>query len=149
MKPEFIILGIVLCVLSSAPLMADPDVLDSATISGTDERSLNSVPEPGLLTLLTVGVLTLIAREQLKFTRKHKDKQNARIEAFWQALKKEQPSEQRMKLQREKQLNGHKPKYVPLAEIPVELLPQDTKQKPPVKGTQLEEAGFLLDRVKS
>ena len=51
--------------------------------------------------------------------------------------------------QREKQLNGHKPKYVPLVEIPLELLPQDTKPKPPVKGPQLEEAGFLLDRVKS
>ncbi len=149
MKPEFIILGIVLCVVFSAPLTADPDVLDSATISGTDERSPKSFPEPGILTLLTVGVLTLIAREQLKFARRHKDKQNARIEAFWQALKKEQPSEQRMKLQRETQLKGHKPKYVPLVEIPVELLPQDTKQEPPVKGPQLEEAGFLLDRVKS
>ncbi len=149
MKPEFIILGIVLCVVFSAPLTAEPDVLDSATISDTDERFPRSVPEPGILTLLTVGVLTLIAREQLKFARRHKDKQNARMEAFWQALKKEQPSEQRMKLQREKQLNGHKPKYVPLVEIPVELLPQDTKQEPPVKGPQLEEAGFLLDRVKS
>ena len=41
MKPKFIILGIVLCVLSSAPLKADPDGLDSATISGTYERRLD------------------------------------------------------------------------------------------------------------
>ncbi len=126
MKPEFIVLGIVLCVLFSAPLTADPDVLDSAIISGTDERSPRSVPEPGILTLLTVGVLTLIVREKVKFDRKHKDNQNARIEAFWQALKKEQPSEQRMKLQQEKQLNGHKIKYRPLAKIPSELLLQNT-----------------------
>jgi len=144
MKPKFIILGIVLCVLSSAPLTADPDDVDSATISGSFELSPKPVPEPGILTLLTVGVLTLIAREKVKFDRGHRDKQNARMEAYWQALKKKQPSEQRMKLQQEKQLNGHKPKYLPLVEIPLELLPQDTKQKPPAKGPQLEEAGFLL-----
>jgi len=101
MKPKFIILGIVLCVLSSAPVKADPDDLDSATISGTFELSPKPVPEPGILTLLTVGVLTLIAREKLKFDRGHQDKQNARMEAYWQALKKKQPSEQRMKLQQE------------------------------------------------
>jgi len=101
MKPKFIILGIVLCVLSSAPLKADPDDLDWATISGTYELSPKSVPEPGILTLLTVGVLTLIAREKVKFDRGHKDKRNARMEAYWQALRKTQPSEQRMKLQQE------------------------------------------------
>jgi len=126
MKPEFIILGMVLCVLCSTPLTADPDVFDSATINGTHELSSKSVPEPGILTLLTVGVLTLIAREMVKFDRGHKDKQNARMEAYWQALKKKQPSEQRMKLQQEKQLNGHKPKYLPLVEIPLQLLPQNT-----------------------
>ncbi len=101
MKPEFIILGIVLYVLSGAPLTAEPDDFDSATISGTYELSSKPVPEPGILTLLTVGVLTLIAREMVKFDRGHKDKQNARMEAYWQALKKKQPSEQRMKLQQE------------------------------------------------
>jgi len=101
MKPKFIILGIVLCVLSSAPLKADPDDLDSATISGTFELSPKPVPEPGILTLLTVGVLTLIVREKVKFDRGHRDKQNARVEAYWQALKKKQPSEQRMSLQQE------------------------------------------------
>jgi len=126
MKPKFIILGIVLCVLSTAPLKADPDDLDSATISGSFELSPKPVPEPGILTLLTVGVLTLIVREKVKFDRGHRDKQNARVEAYWQALKKKQPSEQRMKLQQEKQLNGHKPKYLPLVEIPLELLPQNT-----------------------
>ncbi len=126
MKPEFIILGIVLCVLCSTLLTADPDVFDSATISGTHELSSKPVPEPGILALLTVGVLTLIAREKVKFDRGHRDKQNARMEAYWQALKKKQPSEQRMKLQQEKQLNGHKTKYRPLVEIPSELLPQNT-----------------------
>ncbi len=146
MKPEFIILGIVLCVLSSAPLKADPDVSDSATISGTYERSSKSVPKPGILTLLTVGVLTLIVREKVKFDRGHKDKQKARMEVYWQALKKERPSEQRMELQQEKQLNGHKTKYLPLENIPSELLPPNTKQKPPAKGPQMEEAGVLLNR---
>ena len=88
MKPKFIILGIVLCVLSSAPLKADPDGLDSATISGTYELSSKSVPEPGALPLLTVGVLlTLIAWEKVKFDREHKGNQKARIEAYWQGLK--------------------------------------------------------------
>ena len=126
MKPEFIVLGIVLCVLFSAPLTADPDALDSAIISGTDERSPKSVPEPGILTLLTVGVLTLIVREKVKFDRKHKGNQKARKEAYWQDLKNKQPSERRMKLQQEKQLNGYKTKYRPLVEIPSELLPQNT-----------------------
>ena len=89
MKPRLIILGIVLCVLSSAPLKADPDGLDSATISGTYELSSNSVPEPGALPLLTVGVLlTLIAWEKVKFDREHKGNQKARIEAYWQGFKK-------------------------------------------------------------
>ncbi len=89
MKPKFIILGIVLCVLSSAPLKAAPDGLDSATISGTYELSPKSVPELGALTLVTVGVLlTLIAWEKVKFDREHKDNQNTRREAYWQALKK-------------------------------------------------------------
>ncbi len=101
MKPEFIILGIVLCVLSSAPLKANPDGLDSVTISGTYELSPKSVPEPGILTLLTVGVLTLIVREKVKFDRKHKGNQTARKEAYWQDLRNKQPSEQRMKLQQE------------------------------------------------
>ncbi len=101
MKPKFIILGIVLCVLSSAPLKADPDDLDLARISGTIEPSSRPVTEPGILTLLTVGVLTLIVREKVKFDRGHKDKQNARMEAYWQALKKKHPSERRMKLQQE------------------------------------------------
>jgi len=87
MKPKFIILGIVLCVLSSAPLKADPDGLDSATISSTYELSPKSA---GAFTLLTVGVLlTLIAWEKVKFDREHKDNQNARREAYRQALKKE------------------------------------------------------------
>ena len=101
MKPKFILLGIVLCVLSSAPLKADPDDLDSATISGTYELSPKPVPAPGLLTLLTVGVLTLIAREKVKFDSKHKGNQEARKEAYWQDLKNKQPSERRMKLQQE------------------------------------------------
>ncbi len=101
MKPKFIILGIVLCVLSSAPLKADPDDIDSATIGGTYELSPKPVPAPGILTLLTVGVLTLIAREKVKFDREHKSSQKARIEAFWQDLQKKQPSERRMKLQQE------------------------------------------------
>ena len=89
MKPKFIILGIVLCVLSSAPLKAAPDGLDSATISGTYELPPKSVPELGALTLLTVGVLmTLIALEKVKFDREHKGNQNARREAYWQAFKK-------------------------------------------------------------
>ncbi len=89
MKSKLIILGIVLCVLSSAPLKADPDDLDSATISGTYELSSKSVPEPGALTLLTVGVLmTLILWEKVKFDRGHKDNQNARREAYWQGFKK-------------------------------------------------------------
>ncbi len=89
MKPKFIILGIVLCVLSSAPLKADPDGLDSATISGTYELSSKSVPEPGALTLLTVGVLmTLLAWEKVKFDRGHKNHLNARREAYWQILGK-------------------------------------------------------------
>ncbi len=83
MMPKFIILGIVLCVLSSAPLKADPDVLDSAAISGTPPKSA------GAFILLTVGVLlTLIAWEKVKFDREHKDNQNTRREAYWQALKK-------------------------------------------------------------
>ena len=83
MKPKCIVLGIVLCVLSSAPLKADPDVLDSAAISGTSPKSA------GAFTLLTVGVLlTLIAWEKVKFDRKHKVNQNTRREAYWQALKK-------------------------------------------------------------
>ncbi len=83
MKPKFIILGIVLCVLSSAPLKAAPDVLDSAAISGTSPKSA------GELTLLTVAVLlTLIAWEKVKFDREHKVNQNTRREAYWQALKK-------------------------------------------------------------
>ena len=89
MKPKFIILGIVLCVLSSAPLKADPDGLDSATISGTYELFPKSVPEPGALTLLTVGVLmTLLAWEKVKFDRGHKNNQDARREAYWQVLGK-------------------------------------------------------------
>ncbi len=126
MKPKFIILGIVLCVLSSAPLKADPDDLDSATIGGTYELSPKPVPAPGILTLLTVGVLTLIVREKVKFDREHKGNQKARKEAYWQDLKNKQPSERRMKLQQEKQLNGYKTKYRPLVEIPSELLPQNT-----------------------
>jgi len=101
MKPKFIILGIVLCVLSSAPLKADPDDLDSATISGTYELSPKPVPAPGILTFLTIGVLTLIAREKVKFDREHKGNQKVRIEAYWQDLKKKHPSERRMKLQQE------------------------------------------------
>jgi len=93
MKPKFILLGIVLCVLSSAPLKADPDDLDSATISGTYELSPKTVPEPGILTLLTVGVLTLIVREKVKLDRVQKDRQNAKMEAYWQALQRKQPSE--------------------------------------------------------
>ena len=89
MKSKLIILGIVLCVLSSAPLKADPDDLDSATISGTYELSSKSVPEPGALTLITVGVLmTLILWEKVKFDRGHKDNQNARREAYWQGFKR-------------------------------------------------------------
>ncbi len=92
MKPKFIILGIVLCVLSSAPLKAAPDGLDSAMLSGTYERSPKSVPAPGALTLFTVGVLlTLIAWEKVKFDRGHKDNQHAKREAYWQALEKKQP----------------------------------------------------------
>lgn len=101
MKPKVIISGIVLCVLSSAPLKADPDDLDSATIGATYELSPRPVPTPGILTLLTVGVLTLIAREMVKFDREHKGNQKARIEAYWQDLKKKQPSERRMNLQQE------------------------------------------------
>jgi len=101
MKPKFIILGIVLCVLSSAPLKADPDDLDSARFGDTYELSPKPVPAPGLLTLLTVGVLTLIAREMVKFDREHEGNQKARIEAYWQDLKKKQPSERRMNLQQE------------------------------------------------
>jgi len=101
MKPKFIILGIVLCVLSSAPLKADPDDLDSATFGDTFELSPKPVPAPGILTLLTVGVLTLIAREMVKFDREHEGNQKARIEAYWQDLKKKQPSERRMNLQQE------------------------------------------------
>ncbi len=89
MKPKFIILGIVLCVLSGVPLKAALDGVDSATISGTYELFPKSVPEPGALTLLTVGVLmTLLAWEKVKFDRGHKDNQNARREAYWQVLKK-------------------------------------------------------------
>ena len=84
MKPKFIILGIVLCVLSSTPLKASPDVLDSAAISGTPPKSA------GALTLIAVGVLlTLIAWETVKFNREHKDNRNTRREAYWQASKKE------------------------------------------------------------
>ncbi len=101
MKPKFIILGIVLCVLSSAPLKADPDDLDLATVGDTYELSPKPVPAPGILTLLTVGVLTLIAREMVKFDREHEGNQKARIEAYWQDLKKTQPSERRMNLQQE------------------------------------------------
>ncbi len=87
--PISIILGIVLCVLSSAPLKAAPDGLDSATISGTYELSLKFVPELGALTLVTVGMLmTLIVWERVKFDREYKGNQNARREAYWQALKK-------------------------------------------------------------
>ena len=101
MKPKFIILGIVLCVLSSAPLKADPDDLDLATIGDTYELSPKPVPAPGILTLLTVGVLTLIAREMVKFDREHKGNRKARIEAYWQDFKNKQPSERRVKLQQE------------------------------------------------
>jgi hypothetical protein len=102
MKPKFIILGIVLCVLSSAPLKADPDDLDLATVGGTYELSPKPVPAPGILTLLTVGMLTLIAaREMVKSDREHEGNQKARIEAYWQDLKKKQPSERRMSLQQE------------------------------------------------
>ena len=83
MKPKFIILGIVLCVLFSAPLKASTDVLDSAAISGAFPKSA------GVFILLTVGVLlTLIAWEKVKFDREHKANQNTRREAYWQALKK-------------------------------------------------------------
>ena len=83
MKPKFIILGIVLCVLSSAPLKANPDVLDSAAISGTTPKSA------GAFILLTLVVLlTLIAWEKVKFDREHKVNQNTIREAYWQALKK-------------------------------------------------------------
>jgi len=126
MKPKFVILGIVLCVLSSAPLKADPDGLDSATISGTYELSPKPVPEPGILTLLTVGVLTLIAREKVKFDRGHQDKQNARMEAYWQALKKKTTLRTEDEITAGEPLNGHKTKYRPLVEIPSELLPQNT-----------------------
>ncbi len=101
MKPKFIILGIVLCVLASAPLKANPDDLDLATVGDTYELSPKPVPAPGILTLLTVGVLTLIAREMVKFDREHEGNQRARIEAYWQDLKKKQPSERRMNLQQE------------------------------------------------
>ena len=101
MKPKFIFLGIVLCVLSSAPLKANPDDLDLATVGDTYELSPKPVPAPGILTLLTVGVLTLIAREMVKFDREHEGNQKARIEAYWQDLKKKQPSERRMNLQQE------------------------------------------------
>ena len=101
MKPKFIILGIVLCVLSSAPLKADPDDLDSATIGDTYELSPKPVPAPGILTLLTVGGVTLIAREMVKFDREHEGNQKARIEAYWQDLKKKQTSDRRMNLQQE------------------------------------------------
>ena len=101
MKPKFIILGIVLCVLSSAPLKAGPDDLDLAGVGDTYELSPKPVPAPGILTLLTVGVLTLIAREMVKFDREHEGNQKARIEAYWQDLKKKQPSERRMNLQQE------------------------------------------------
>jgi len=87
MKPKFILLGIVLCVLSGEPLKADPDELDSAMIGGTYELSPKTFPAPGILTLLTVGVLTLIIREKVKFDREHKGNQKARIEAYWQGLK--------------------------------------------------------------
>ena len=83
MKPNFIILGIVLCVLSSAPLKANPDVLDAAAISGTTPKSA------GAFILLTLVVLlTLIAWEKVKFDREHKVNQNTRREAYWLALKK-------------------------------------------------------------
>ncbi len=86
MKPNFIILGIVLCVLSSAPLKANPDVLDAAAISGTTPKSA------GAFILLTLVVLlTLIAWEKVKFDRGHKDNQHAKREAYWQALEKKQP----------------------------------------------------------
>ena len=83
MKPNFIILGIVLCVLSSAPLKANPDVLDAAAISGTTPKSAGAF----ILSTLVV-LLTLIAWEKVKFDREHKGNQNARIEAYWQGLKK-------------------------------------------------------------
>jgi hypothetical protein len=101
MKPKFIILGIVLCVLSSPALKADPDDLDLATVGDTYELSPKPVPAPGILTLLAVGVLTLIAREMVRFNREDEGNQRARIEAYWQDLKNKQPSERRMNLQQE------------------------------------------------
>ena len=84
MKPNFIILGIVLCVLSSAPLKANPDVLDAAAISGTTPKSAGAF----ILSTLVV-LLTLIAWEKMKFDREHKDNQNTRREAYWLGLKEE------------------------------------------------------------